>query len=180
MNLKVHLPIIALCGLTFAVSFAVGLWWEITQQEEWRTSESAAKDVNQSIAQRRTDKEKSKPEKEGQTDAKQEKPDDGEKDKPTEDSESRPVEVTPETGVTPNISPAAVPGKGRRGRGGRRIDMNNLPPEVRAKMEARRAAMEARVRERGRVNSSVEISGESDSSIILTNETEKIIVEPDN
>ena len=56
MNLKAHVPIIALCGLTFLVSFAAGLWWEISQQDEWGTSESSAKDVKQSIAQRRTDK----------------------------------------------------------------------------------------------------------------------------
>jgi len=56
-----------------------------------------------------------------------------------------------------------------------------MSEEQRAKVEeAIRTARQAASREGGRVISSVEISSESDSSITVTDETEMIIVEPDN
>jgi len=184
MNLKAYIPIIALCTVTFAVSFAGGLWWELSQQDEWQTSESSAQNVKQSIAQRRTDKEKS--DQESKADKERVKTDD-EKDKPAEaekteeGSETRPDEVTPESPVAPNISPA-VPSNAIRVRGGmKRMDMSNMSAEQRAQVEeAMRTARQAAARGGGRVISSVEISSDSDSSITVTDETEMIIAEPDN
>lgn len=192
IKLKAYLPIIALCAVTFAVSFAGGLWWEMSQQEEWGTSESSGKDVNQSIAKRRTDKEKTKSEKESQTDTKQEKVAADEKDKPAkpektvEGSETRPVEVTPEAGAVPNVSPTAVPSHAIRVPGGmKRLDMSTMSEEQRAQIaEAMRTAHEAAASGSGRIISSVEISSESESTFIIRGEEpsdgEAIIVEPDN
>lgn len=174
MNLKAHLPIIALCGLTFAVSFAAGLWWDISQQNEWQASESTGQDVKQSIAKRQTDKEKTKSDKEGQTDTEQEKAPDGEKDKPektTEDSDTLPAEVTPESGAVPNVSPAAVPSNAKHLSSG--VKMKAMSEEQRAKkMEAIQRALEtaARIEE---IDSTVEISSEEPS------DGEVIFVEPD-
>lgn len=182
MNLKAHLPIIALCAVTFAVSFALGLWWEMSQWEEWGTSESYGKDVNQSVAKRWTDKEKTKSEKEGQTDAEQEKVAADKKDEPAEVekseecSETRPVEVTLEPGVVPNISSTAIPVEVRlsviKEPGGvKTIDLKNLSPEMRERITR------ISPNEDGFVM--VEISSESDSSITITDEAEMIIVEPE-
>ena len=82
----------------------------------------------------------------------------------------------------PNVTMPAVPSNAIRVRGGmKRMDMSNMSEEQRAKVEeAIRTARQAASREGGRVISSVEISSESDSSITVTDETEMIIVEPDN
>jgi len=185
MNLKIHLPIIALCGLTFLVSFAAGLWWEIAQQDEWDTPQysSSAKDVISTVAKRQTNTEKSKSDQEGKSDTEEENvasDENNEPDAPSEDSEPSPTKVTSEPGVESNVPSAAGPGRGRRGRDGRRFDINNMPPEVRARMEARRAAMETRARVR-ELQSTVEISDISIPGNIDEMPVEgEVIIEPDN
>ena len=186
MNLKAHLPIIALCAVTFAVSFAGGLWWELSQQEDWQTSAYSETDETQGIAKHPTNNDKT--DRDSKDDTKQDKAADDMKDQPAEseksegDSETPPDEVAPEPAVVPNVSPAGPPANAIRVRGGmRRMDMSNLSEEQRAKLEeAMRTAQQAAAREGGRIISSVEISSESDSSITVTDETEMIIVEPDN
>jgi hypothetical protein len=184
MNLKAHLPIIALCGLTFAVSFAAGLWWELSQQEEWGTSASSGEDVNQSIAKRQTDKEKSKSEKEGPTDTNQEKTVE-EKDEPAEsEGTEENTQIHPVHAATDG-SPSAAPAPSVPVRGGRkRLDISNLPEEQRAKiMEARQRALETATRAREAITT-VEISSDSESTIDIISEGpdggEVIIMEPDN
>jgi cytoskeletal protein RodZ len=182
MNLKAHLPIIALCGLTFLVSFAAGLWWEIAQQDEW-----AAPDTQQSIAKRKAVTDKPKSDQEEKSDTEEEKvAADGkdEPDTPAEDAESPPSETTPEPGVAPNISPAAVPGNALRVRDGLKgIDLSNMSPEDRARFEqARQRALETAARARATI-STVEISGEPVSTVTITSEGPaevEVIVEPDN
>jgi len=175
---KAYVPIIAVCAATFAVSFAAGLWWELSQQDEWQTSASSARNVKQSIAQRRTDNEKS--DQESKTDDEKDEPAKAEQSE--EDSESPPDEVTPEPGDMPNVSQPAVPSNAIRVRGGmRRRDLSTLSEEQRARLfEMRRRTLETTSRDRAHTTSSGEISGESDSSITVIDETETIIAEPDN
>jgi len=182
MNLKSHLPIIALCGLTFAVSFAAGLWWDMSQQEEW-----AAPDTQQSLANRKAVTEKPKSDTEEKSDAEEENVASDKKDEPdtpAEDAESRPSETTPEPVVAPNVSPAGPPANAKRIRGGVMLrDLSNLPEEQRVKiMEARQRALETAARAREAV--AVEISDDSESTIDISGEEIPdggvIIIEPDN
>ena len=181
MNLKAYLPIIALCGLTFAVSFAAGLWWEMSQQEEWAES-----DTQQSLAKRKavtekpkSDDEKSNAEEENVAADKKDEP-----DTPAEDAESRPSETTPEPVVAPNVSPAGPPANAKRIRGGVMLrDLSNIPEEQRVKiMEARQRALEYAAR--AQEAAAVEISDESESTIDISGEGTPdggvIIIEPDN
>ena len=182
MNLKAYLPIIALCGLTFAVSFAGGLWWEMSQQEEW-----AAPDTQQSLAKRKAVTEKPKSDTDEKSDAEEENVAADKKDEPdtpAEDAESRPSETTPEPVVAPNVSPAGPPANAKRIRGGVRLrDLSNIPEEQRVKiMEARQRALEYAAR--AQEAAAVEISDESESTIDISGEGTPdggvIIIEPDN
>ncbi len=189
MNLKAYMPIIALCAVTFALSFAVGLWWELSQQKEWQTTAYSATDDTKTIAKHTTDKEKS--DRKSKTGKEPNKTDDDKKDQPTEapkseeDSQTPPVEGTPEPSVVPSISPAETPANAIRLRGGmKQMDLNNLSEEQRARLlEARQKALETAARARAQAVSRMEISGDSESSII-TDESPPdgavILEEPEN
>lgn len=177
MNLKAYLPIIALCALTFAVSFAAGLWWELSQQDEWQASESSGQDVKQSIAKQKAFTEKPKSDTDEKSDAEEENAAADKKDEsdtPAEDAESRPSETTPEPVVAPNGSPAGPPANAKRIRGGVMLrDLSSIPEEQRVKiMEARQRALETSAR--AQEAAAVEISSEGPS------DGEVIFVEPDN
>jgi len=179
MNLKAYLPIIALCGLAFLLSFAAGLWWEIAQQEERQALAPSAKNLKPALAQPRVDKEKSV--RESQTDNEQDKADNNKdrQEKPEltkESSDDRPDEGSPEPGAPPKAPTSTVPSNAQT----RRDKIKDMSEEQRAKMaELRQKALETAARA-GEINATGEVSSEPIPVDEAPTEVEGIVREPDN